>query len=341
MGPTPVAEQELHRAAITPQAATAVTDRLGVIESFDSAACSLLNCDGGRAAGALLLSFVDPVSQRQYLADMFRARRTTGTMTSRLFLRPRGKLPVRCEATVTPLPLRDEALRWTFRPDEPAGAAVVGPPPAALASAAIQGREAAAHRLARDLHDDAGQLLAALHLAIDAAGRDLPDPARSRVLSMRDLVRSVEEQLRLLAHEMRLPAIEEIGLAAALLALGKGVALRSGTKVAIRATYRARMAVSTESHLYRIAQEAMTNAVRHGRPRRIVVRLLKAGEKAVLSVADDGIGFDVAEALAVRADRGIGLIGIQERVEAIEGTLSVESTPGKGTTITVTAPICP
>lgn len=321
--------------------AVARTDRLGVIEAFDDGAAELLNCESSRATGSLLLGFVDPVSQRQYLEDMYRARRGTGTLTSRLFLRPRRRLPIRCETTVRPVRPGQPVLEWSFRPDDgDAGATGAAPSPDAIVSATLQGREEAAQRLARDLHDDAGQLLAALHLAIDAAGRDLPDPARTRVLAMRDLVRSVEEQLRMLSHEIRMPAIEDIGLAGALEALGRSVALRAGTKVNVKAVYRSRLAASTEAHLYRIAQEAMTNAVRHGRPQRIVVRLSKGADKAMLTIADDGQGFDVADALAVRADRGIGLIGIQERVEAIQGTLSVESKPGKGTTITVMAPLC-
>jgi signal transduction histidine kinase len=231
-------------------------------------------------------------------------------------------------------------LSWTFRPEPGETAVLASSVPEKALSATLQAREEAAQRLARDLHDDAGQLLAALHLAIDAAGRDLPDPARTRVLAMRELVRSVEEQLRLLSREIRMPAIEQLGLAAALEGLGRAVALRAGIKVVVKATYRNRLAASTEAHLYRIAQEALTNSVRHGRPRRIVVRLSKCGEQAMLSITDDGNGFDVADALSVRADRGIGLIGIQERVEAILGTLSLESTPGKGTTITVMAPLC-
>jgi signal transduction histidine kinase len=323
-----------------PPVATAETDRLGVIRALDAAGARLLNCEPGQASGSLLMGFIDPVSQREYLEAMFRARRTSGVLTSRLFLRPRRRLPVRCEARVRPVRAGEGALQWSFRPEPEAAGAIVGAPIArVVASAAAQGREEAARRFSRDLHDDAGQLLAALHLAIDAAAHDLPDPARARVLSMRELVRSVEEQLRLISHQARMPALEQIGLASALEVLGQSTALRRGTRVVVKATCRTRLAPSSEAHLYRIAQEAITNAVRHGRPRRIAVRLQKCGDKILLSVVDDGQGFDLAEALAVRTDRGIGLIGIQERVEAIEGTLSMESSPGKGTTITVMAPL--
>lgn len=323
-------------AALLP-VAVAETNRLGVIESFDDSAAALLNCEVGRAAGSLLIGFIDPVSQRQFLEDMHRARRAPGTLRSRLFLRPRRRLPVRCDSVVTAM-APGEGLRWSFSPE-----AEAAPAAAALrdAAAALQAGEQAAHRLARDLHDETGQLLAALHLAIEDVGRDLPAPARERVLGMRELVRSVEEQLRLLSHDMRAPALEAHGLCAALETLGRSVAIRNGIRVVVKALFRGRLAASAETHLYRIAQEALSNAVRHGGAKRIVVRLQKIADKILLSIADDGAGFDVAKALGPRVARGIGLTGIEERAAALGGTVSLQSTPGKGTTVTVMAPLWP
>src|SRR5688500_7402845 len=149
--------------SLQPRIAIAETDRLGVIRSFDPAAVELLNCEPGRAAGSLLLGFVDPVSQREYLDAMFRARRSSGVLTSRLFLRPRRRLPVRCETRVNPVAEGEGTLQWCFRPEHDGPAAIAGLPVAkAVASAAAQGREEAARRFSRDLHDDAGQMLAAL-----------------------------------------------------------------------------------------------------------------------------------------------------------------------------------
>jgi signal transduction histidine kinase len=326
--------------AVLPPVATAETSRTGIIESFDDAAAALLNCRPERAAGTLLIGFVDPVSQRQFLEEMYRARRTPGALRSKLFLRPRRRLPVRCEAVVTAADKPGELLRWSFRPD-PVRDSVAHPAALLGADAALEAGEKAAQRLARDLHDDAGQLLAALHLAIEDAGRDLPDPAREKVLGIRSLVRSVEEQLRSLSHDMRAPVLEDLGLAGALEALGRGVALRHHVKVVVKALYRERLPSATETHLYRIAQESLTNAVRHGRPTRIVVRLQKCADKVLLEVADDGAGFDVPRVLAPRSGRGLGLRGIEERIEALGGTVSLESTPSKGTTVTVMAPLCP
>jgi signal transduction histidine kinase len=316
-------------------AAVVRTTRIGVIEHIDARAVRLLNCPPGKATGRFLFTFVDPVSQRQFLDDLYRARRSSQAMTCTLFLRPRRSLPVRCQATVSWETPVTGGLRWSFTP-LPEDKGERGPRGRRTA-AALEGREHAARRIARDLHDDAGQILAALHLAIDDVGRSLPEPSRSRVLEMRQLVRNVEEQLRQISHEMRPPALEELGLAAALDTLASGVEARSGLRVTVTTSFRSRLRPVVETHVYRIAQEALANAVRHAGARRANVRLEGRGDSAVLTVADDGVGFDVPAVLR-SPSRGLGLIGLQERVEAVRGTLSVQSSPGKGTTLVITVP---
>jgi signal transduction histidine kinase len=337
-------EAQAHRAAapvVAPYrrraAAVVRTTRLGVIEHIDARAVRLLNCPLGQASGRFLLSFVDPVSQRQFLDDLYRARRSRQAVTCALFVRPRRALPVRCQATVTWEESAAGGLCWSFTPlpedKGEHGARARGE----RTAAALEGREHATRRIARDLHDDAGQILAALHLAIDDVGRSLSEPSRSRVLEMRHLVHNVEEQLRQISHEMRPPALEDLGVASALETLAAGVEARSGLRVTVKAPFRSRLDPAAETHVYRIAQEALGNVVRHAGARRARVNLEARGESAVLTVADDGVGFDVA-ALLRSPSRGLGLIGIQERVEAVRGTLSVHSSPGKGTTLVVTVP---
>jgi signal transduction histidine kinase len=99
-----------------------------------------------------------------------------------------------------------------------------------------------------------------------------------------------------------------------------------------------RLAPEIETALYRIVQEALSNAVRHGRPRRIAVEVHEQGASIRAVVRDDGHGFDVAAAWARRGDRGLGLIGMRERVEALGGTLEIRSTPGQGTELSVVIP---
>jgi signal transduction histidine kinase len=310
-------------------AGVVTTSRIGLIEHADADAERLLNCQD--APGRLLLGFIDPVSQRAFLDDFYRARASSKALTSTLFVRPRKALPVRCRVTVEG---GKGSLSWSFRP---LPTRIDG---GQRVAAALEGREYAARRIARDLHDEAGQMLAALHLAIDDVSRDLPEPAKSRVQEMRHLVGTIESQLRQIAHEMRPPVLDDLGLVPALESLAAGIRARSGLEVRVHDLLRGRLPGATETHLYRIVQDALANVVRHGRARRATVTLGAAGASAVLTVADDGMGFDVASVF-LSPTRGLGLRGIQERVEAVAGTTSVQSAPGKGTTIVVTVPRTP
>jgi signal transduction histidine kinase len=304
------------------------TSQVGRIKDLDEGARRFLNAP--EAAGRFLISFVDPVSYRGYLDALYQAVRTGPRVVTDLFLRPLGGLPVRCRVAVDGVAF---GLTWSFQPLRGKRSSV-----APAMATALAGGEREARRIARDLHDDAGQLLAVLHLAIDDICRDLPEPARTRVGEMRELVRTVEAQLRQITHEIRPPGLEDLGLAPALEALAAGVENRTATRVTVRSTLRARLSPAAETHLYRIAQEALANAVRHGAARHVTIRIDQRAGLAVLTVRDDGLGFDVGAVRAAPA-RGLGLIGIQERVETLRGSTCFQSAPGKGTTIMATVPI--
>ena len=313
---------------------TVETNFQGRILRMGKACARLFRVDPAQVSGRLLLRFIDPISQKQVLEMALRARRTGEAITARCFVRPSMTLPTRCDVTIAPRPREAGVLCWRFSPvDAPAD----GPtPPAAVVDAG----ERAARRIARDLHDEAGQMLAALHLAIDDVSRDLPEPTRSRVHAMRGLVSTVEEQLRRITHEMRPAALEHEGLAAALESLAAGVRGRTRVRVDVDASFRGRLQPHAETHLYRIAQEALTNALRHGTPSRIRVRVARRGEAIVLSVADDGSGFDPS-VVPGPGHRGLGLAGVRERVDLLGGSLSIQSRPGKGTTVSITVPLWP
>jgi signal transduction histidine kinase len=131
--------------------------------------------------------------------------------------------------------------------------------------------------------------------------------------------------------------LDDLGLAAALEWLAQGVTERTGVPVAVGAP-EDRLAPEIETALYRIVQEALTNAVRHGRPRRIAVEVHGEGPNIRTVIQDDGQGFDVAAAWSRRGDQGLGLIGMRERAEALGGTLEIRSTPGQGTELSVVIP---
>jgi two-component system sensor histidine kinase UhpB len=209
---------------------------------------------------------------------------------------------------------------------------------ASLAEASLAARETEARRIARDLHDEAGQMLAALHIEIDAVARTLPAPQAERVQAMRQMVGSVEEQLRRIAHEILPPALEGRGLSAALETLAASVSARSGAHVTTRFAGDPPVSPAARVHLYRIAQEAVSNAVRHGRARRIRIQLEESAERIVLSVRDDGRGFDVRALAHDGRGPGLGLASIRERAEALRATLAIRSTPAKGATVMVSIP---
>jgi signal transduction histidine kinase len=206
----------------------------------------------------------------------------------------------------------------------------------ALAGGILRAREEEARRIAHELHDEAGQLLAALHITLDDLAARVPAQDAS-FKRFREVLDQVEAQLRRLARELRPTILDDLGLAPALEWLAQGLAERRDVTITIDAPER-RLTPELETALYRIVQEALANAVRHARPRRIAVEVAEEGSRIRAVVRDDGRGFDVAAALARRGDRGLGLIGIRERAAALGGTVDIRSTPDEGTALTVVIP---
>jgi signal transduction histidine kinase len=138
--------------------------------------------------------------------------------------------------------------------------------------------------------------------------------------------------------DLRPPGLDELGLAAALNEHARQVAGRSGFSVAIRAPDGIpRLAPVTEITLFRIAQEALTNVAKHARATEVTVALKAGPDTVILSIADNGRGFDTA-ARPERPSARLGLVGMRERAEAIGGKLRVESAPGEGARVIVEAP---
>lgn len=206
----------------------------------------------------------------------------------------------------------------------------------ALAGGILRAREDEARRIAHELHDEAGQILAALHITLDT----LAPQARDQDVIVRRLHEAldrVESQLRRLARELRPTLLDDLGLAPALEWLAQGVAERTGVTVKVDAP-ECRLPPEVETALYRVVQEALTNAVRHARARHIAVEVHEEASQIRAIVRDDGQGFDVGAALARRGDRGLGLIGMRERAEALGGTVEIRSTPTHGTELSIVIP---
>jgi signal transduction histidine kinase len=202
----------------------------------------------------------------------------------------------------------------------------------------VQVREEENRRLALELHDQASQMLAAVHLALDGVGAHLAPGGQDHLDTVRRHLRSVESQLRRISHEMRPPILDDLGLEPALRYLCDGFTQRSGVVVHVQAALGDRPPAAIEIALYRVAQEALNNVVRHARATVATLRVEQHGECVRLSVRDDGVGFDPHSKAAGGTHPGLGLRGVRERVAALGGELEIRSEPGQGTELRVSVP---
>jgi PAS domain S-box-containing protein len=204
----------------------------------------------------------------------------------------------------------------------------------------VSAQEDERRRIARDLHDQLGQQLTALRLALERhqAGADAPggDGAIDEALS---LTCQIDKDVDFLAWQLRPAALDELGLAAA---LPRFVAEWSA-HVGVPAEFRLRgfgagqLQADAEVAFYRIAQEALNNVAKHAHASRVDVVLSTTTNQVVLVVEDDGIGFDAAEDPV--PGRGLGFASMHERAALVDATVQVESASGRGTSVFVRCPI--
>jgi signal transduction histidine kinase len=196
----------------------------------------------------------------------------------------------------------------------------------------VRAQEEERGHIARDLHDGIGQTLTALTLTLDAAVTgDERDAARA-VERSRELAREALADTRLAAERIRPPRLAERGLASALRAMtstpGGPVTVRIGPGADVR------LGGDAELEVYRIAQEAVRNAIQHASASRIGITLVRTPSGLCLEVADDGVGFDRAAV----DPRRLGILGMGERAAAIGGELQIDAAAGKGTTVRLVVP---
>jgi len=199
--------------------------------------------------------------------------------------------------------------------------------------------EAQAKRIAHALHDEAGQLLASVHIELDDLARAVPAENRPQFKKISDTLYEIEDQLRQFSHELRPTVLDDLGLKAGLEFLAKNVARRTGLSISVENSFEQRLPAPMETALYRITQEALTNITKHAQAKNVVLLLRGEKEKVYYSIRDDGVGFDAAEALSRRGHCGLGLLGIQMRLNAFGGSFSVTSQPAKGSELLMTIPL--
>lgn len=201
---------------------------------------------------------------------------------------------------------------------------------AAHDTAALEERQ----RLARELHDSVSQALYVVKLYAEAAGRRVAAgdtaTAMAHLRELRSAAQEALQEMRLLIFELRPPILEQEGLASAIQARLDGVEGRAGLQTRLTVEGEHCPTAMVGQALYRIAQEALNNALKHAHAHQISVLLQQEPQSTVLMVVDDGIGF---EPPAAAASGGLGFRGMKERVALLGGRLTVESTPGMGTVI--------
>jgi signal transduction histidine kinase len=197
----------------------------------------------------------------------------------------------------------------------------------------VAGQEVERRRLARELHDETGQALTSILLglrALEEAHDDID------VDELRRLVVATLQDVRRLAVQLRPKALDDFGLVPALERLVQTFAESSGIRVELEARVGdERLPTDVETTLYRIVQEALTNVVKHADAHSVSILLVRRAASVTAVVEDDGAGFDPD---SIRPDR-IGLEGIRERVELHDGRLTIESSPGSGTTLRIEVPL--
>ena len=206
-----------------------------------------------------------------------------------------------------------------------------------FAEQVIAAQEAERHRLAGDIHDGITQRLVSLAYHLDAAADAVPagTPAAAELARARELTDLTLDEAHAAIAGLRPPVLEDLGLADGLASLARSVA-----QVRVRVvTSDCRLPEHMEIALYRIAQEALQNVVKHARASHAEVELRCDDSRALLRVTDDGQGFDIGARSS--DETSYGLRSMTERAELMGGRLTVTSRPGRGTTVTATVPVPP
>jgi PAS domain S-box-containing protein len=246
-----------------------------------------------------------------------------------------GQLETRVEERTLELAQRNEALKLEVSERERSDELRVQ-----LLRQLVSAQEDERGRIARDLHDEMGQQLTALRLKLETLKNNFGTDKKSAAQfdQTQAIAQEIEFDLDFLAWKLRPAALDDIGLDGSLTDYVKNWTAHFGISVEIHVNGfdGARLTPEIETNLYRIAQEALNNVLKHGEATRVDVILERRDSNVILIVEDDGVGFDPE--LKVGNGHGMGLIGMRERAALIGGTVEIESAPSEGTTLYVRAP---
>jgi PAS domain S-box-containing protein len=200
----------------------------------------------------------------------------------------------------------------------------------------VQAQEDEAHRIGRELHDELGQILTSLKIKLQTLSRR--KEGRTFEEKVSDLTQTVDQaidRIRAISADLRPTVLDDLGLAAAL----RWMVDRQTQQAGLKGTFSSRdlgtrLSPELETTCYRVAQEALTNVVRHARAKHVRITLQREGGDLHLLVSDDGIGFDAETVLSGGLlAQSLGVLGMKERVELMGGRFSIRSTEGHGTDV--------
>jgi len=194
-------------------------------------------------------------------------------------------------------------------------------------------------RIAYAVHDEAGQLLTAVHLALSNLEHQSSPQLKNDFETVNQLLKQVETQLRQYSHELRPTILDDLGLIPALHFLANAVSVRTALPIKVSAPAKGRFPPSIEITLFRVLQEALNNVVKHARASSVSIEVNQDGNLLTCKVQDDGIGFNPSLAQKPGRRTGLGLISMKERVNSIGGTLDFDSSSGRGTCLFIRVPI--
>lgn len=209
-----------------------------------------------------------------------------------------------------------------------------------LSNRLINSEEDERRRLALDLHDDLGQVLTATKITLQSQLDAPPEEAQALCQQSIDLVAGALDTVRSLSRQLRPSILDDLGLAHAVRWLAKQVGEQSNMAVEVTGDFMQRLPSEIEIHGYRVVHQALTNIQRHAQARHVGIHLTSDDQEVRIVIHDDGIGFDVEQSLKrARSGGSIGLLGMQQRAQWMQGNLIIASSPGEGTTIELRLPL--
>jgi signal transduction histidine kinase len=204
----------------------------------------------------------------------------------------------------------------------------------------VEGQEAERARIARELHDDIIQRVALIGGEVSALARIITVPtaaAAQRIEGIREELSDLADQIRVMARRAHPSTLEHLGLVKSVESLANDMAISDGLDVTVEMAEDLgidRLEPPAALSLYRVAQEALRNVARHSGTDRATLRLGTDGGGIFMAIEDRGVGMDPTD----REGEGLGLLGLTERLRAVQGSLTIDSTPGQGTRLVAWVP---